>query len=599
MFPWGRYRCLFILNVGALLLLAFGATGRLRALDAASMQAMVIVEGDEGRGSGFVVRMDGKTFLVTNSHVVRGNRNVKFKNLRNATLPTGALQIADQVDAVRAEVTGVLSPLELETQIEQVKIGDEVIVAGNSEGEGVIREIPGKVVGIGPDRIEVDAEFVPGNSGSPILLKSTGKVIGVATYLKVPRGGRTGTKSPFSLNEVRRFGYRLDTVTKWITPSTRDRLLLEGIKLAEMEDLMSSIAGVVGSNAAFVTKWGASSFVKKDQARQYPAFAALSLAIDDFVKQQTAAKGDDEKAKNTTAFFASLKNLVSDDVRGLKENQFSGFYAVQLKESLSRCQDFFDWCDGTALPAYREVWLASQMDSRFAIVNRSNTPAIDPKKLNLALSDRIVANEPPDYCHHVGYSPDARPANLENLFWIIENPQGEHRTIAMHNTNVHVRTPISGTYRVYAEYRTTDLTRTVSNTVEVKFTGPAAGVADNAPPAGAPSVVTTAADKAKPLAEFLAGTQWLWDGRPNQVLEFHKDGKVYFADWARQNLVTGWEATGPNQVTLTILSGRSNNRTATLAFSEDRISFTGNDFDSNHTISRSPRFGAAPAAPDQ
>ncbi len=237
MFPQVRHRRLPILKVGVLLLLALSAAGRLWALDAASMQAMVIVEGDEGRGSGFVVRMGGKTFLVTNSHVVRGNQNVKFKNLRNAVLTTGALQIADQVDAVRAEVAGIASPLELETQIEQVKIGDDVIVAGNSEGEGVVREIPGKVTGIGPDRIEVDAEFVPGNSGSPILLKSTGRVIGVATYLKIPRGARAGAKSPFSLNEVRRFGFRIDTVAKWVTPFGRDRLLLEGIKLAEMERL--------------------------------------------------------------------------------------------------------------------------------------------------------------------------------------------------------------------------------------------------------------------------------------------------------------------------------------------------------------------------
>jgi len=465
--------------VAALLLLAFGAATRLQALDAGAMQAMVIVEGDGGRGSAFVVKMDGKTFLITNSHVVRGNRNVKFKSLRNAELATGALEIADQVDAVRAEVRGALNALELEPQIEKVQIGDEVVVAGNSEGEGVIREIPGKVVGIGPDRIEVDAEFVPGNSGSPILLKSTGKVIGVATYMKIPRAGRGESKSPMSLNEVRRFGYRLDTVAKWISPKTKDRLLMEGIKLVEMEDLRSSIVTVLDANAAFVAKWGVSGFVSKEKARLYPAFAALSLAIDEFAKNHKAAKSDADRARNAAAFFARLNGIVSNDVRGLNDSQFTGFYSVQLKEALARCKEFSEWCDGTTMPAYREAWLASRIDSQFAAIRPSSGAVFDPAKLHLVLSDHILPNEPPDYCHHVTYPAESEPANLENVFWIIEDPKGERSTFRMHKTGLRVRTLLSGAYHVYVEYRGPDKPRVVSNVVDVKFIGPPAAESES------------------------------------------------------------------------------------------------------------------------
>jgi Sulfatase-modifying factor enzyme 1/Trypsin-like peptidase domain len=479
MLSWTRHRCLPMLEMAALFLLAFGAAGRLWALDAAAMQAMVIVEGDVGRGSAFIVKMNGRMFLVTNSHVVRGNRNLKFKSLRNVELATGALEIADNVDAVRAEVSGVANTLELEPQVEKVKIGDEVIVAGNSEGEGVIREIPGKVVGIGPDRIEVDAEFVPGNSGSPILLKSTGKVIGVATYMKIPRGGRTGAKSPFSLNEVRRFGYRLDTVAKWIKPQGKDRLSLEGLKLAEMENLMSAIVSLLSSNAAFVTKWGGSGFVPKDKAQQYPAFAALAQAIGDFGKNQTTAKNDDEKAKNGAAFFAKIKEIVSEDVRGLNENQFSGFFAVQLKESLGRCNDFNEWCEGTTMLAYLESWLASRADARLATAGRSIAPPTDPAKLNLVLTDHIAPNEPADYCHHVTCTPETQPPNVESIFWIIENPKGERNAFPMHKIGIRVYTPVNGAYRVYAEYRGADKPRVISNVAEVKIVSAPAGQGAN------------------------------------------------------------------------------------------------------------------------
>ena len=78
---------------------------------------------------------------------------------------------------------GPATPLELDQSRISVKIGDAIVVLGNSGGGGVVTKLEGKLVGIGPDRIEVSAEFIPGNSGSPIIHVPTGKVIGIATYL--------------------------------------------------------------------------------------------------------------------------------------------------------------------------------------------------------------------------------------------------------------------------------------------------------------------------------------------------------------------------------------------------------------------------------
>ena len=49
---------------------------------------------------------------------------------------------------------------------------------------------------------------MPGNSGSPIILLPTGKVIGIASYMKVKKIGARE-------EQVRRFGYRLDSVQQW------------------------------------------------------------------------------------------------------------------------------------------------------------------------------------------------------------------------------------------------------------------------------------------------------------------------------------------------------------------------------------------------
>jgi hypothetical protein len=37
------------------------------------------------------------------------------------------------------------------------RLGDPVVVLGNSGGGGVVTSLPGELVGIGPDRVEVTA----------------------------------------------------------------------------------------------------------------------------------------------------------------------------------------------------------------------------------------------------------------------------------------------------------------------------------------------------------------------------------------------------------------------------------------------------------
>jgi hypothetical protein len=93
-------------------------------------------------------------------------------------------------------------------------VGDDVVVLGNAEGAGVVNPIAGTIVGIGPNLLEIDAPFVPGNSGSPIVHLKSGKVIGVATYL-ITNQFDLSTDTKLKQPVVRRFGFRLDSVKGW------------------------------------------------------------------------------------------------------------------------------------------------------------------------------------------------------------------------------------------------------------------------------------------------------------------------------------------------------------------------------------------------
>jgi len=79
----------------------------------------------------------------------------------------------------------------------------------------VMTELPGKLLAVGPVRVEVDAKWVGGNSGGPIILSSKAQVIGVTTYSSQKPLSELEKDAPFS--GIRRFGVRIDNIAEWET----------------------------------------------------------------------------------------------------------------------------------------------------------------------------------------------------------------------------------------------------------------------------------------------------------------------------------------------------------------------------------------------
>ncbi len=177
---------------------------------------MAIIIGDQSAGSGFIASYEGGHYLFTNTHVIRGNTRVTAKLLNGKPIALNGVAVADNYDISAFPQTTVTSGgIEILKDIDQnVAIGDDVVVLGNSLGAAVVTEIAGKVTGIGPELIEVDAKFVAGNSGSPIIHVKTGKAIAIATFTMMRKMENFGRDSQFNSVE-RRFGYRLDNIGGW------------------------------------------------------------------------------------------------------------------------------------------------------------------------------------------------------------------------------------------------------------------------------------------------------------------------------------------------------------------------------------------------
>ena len=185
-------------------------------------RAVVLIKGDKAEGTGFLVKSKDGPVVITNQHVLANNPNIKIMTSTGAAVEIVSYRGATDRDLAMIAVKDAgFSYLTLATDVTAVTPGDQVITPGNSEGGEVMLNTTGKVLGIGPDRIEIDNPVYHGNSGGPVFDTKTGKVIGVVTgAVKVDTSDALDKASFASRNSaiqgsMRYFGLRVDNVPQW------------------------------------------------------------------------------------------------------------------------------------------------------------------------------------------------------------------------------------------------------------------------------------------------------------------------------------------------------------------------------------------------
>ncbi len=159
----------------------------------ALVKAVVTIETEDGHGSGFLISNDG--YLITNEHVVSGEKRVKVKFEQGFTLEGLVVKTNLDFDLALVKVEATDLPALSIGNDEGLMLGEEIFAIGTpldaSLGQSVSRGIlSGRREFNEMQFLQTDVSINPGNSGGP-LIDDTGSVVGVAT-MKIAGKGLEG-----------------------------------------------------------------------------------------------------------------------------------------------------------------------------------------------------------------------------------------------------------------------------------------------------------------------------------------------------------------------------------------------------------------------
>lgn len=185
-----------------------------------AVDGICVIETSTGSGTGFLFAMNDRVYCITNHHVLSSAQALKISTADGRKFTPLQYEVAEDRDLARILLKETPACFEM---LGTAELNEKVRILGNSGGVGVVTFDQGKVIGHGPHEIEVDADFIQGNSGSPVLNEAD-EVIGVATYVTSADEGEDNwvtKKTRFA--KARRFAVRLTHSIVWV-PVDANRL---------------------------------------------------------------------------------------------------------------------------------------------------------------------------------------------------------------------------------------------------------------------------------------------------------------------------------------------------------------------------------------
>jgi len=276
---------------------------------------VVLIEGDRSVGTGFLLELKGVQFVVTNLHVLAGNEDFTMTTADGRELERGKLfgAVGRDVALIRLREAVPNTFVLPEDVAAAAAIGDEVVVPGNEGGAGVATAIHGTVRGVGAELVEVDAKFIQGNSGSPIIHVASDRPIGIATY--VVHYETDPVSRAANSRDVRWFGARVDGIGEWEE--------IHWPRFVKQGKMWEAIRATTDDLFALLSE---------DNRHFYGADSAVRRVVSRFEERVRESRNRVEAARAVKSFSHRIRAVCEADLGEMEQERLYDFFARQLEE---------------------------------------------------------------------------------------------------------------------------------------------------------------------------------------------------------------------------------------------------------------------------
>ena len=283
--------------------------------------SFAFASGTDTRGGGFVTTMNGGNFLFTSAHVAAAMHGPRFCTVDGTAFNTGVASVAVAEDVLCMNVPAGGKPLEILEQLDtNAAVGDAVVLFERGLGPGEVNTITGKIVGIDPGLVEVDAPFTSSDSGSPIIHLKSGKVIGVADCNVPDNYNATPGANP-GQPVVRRFASRLDSIKAW-QPVNWLAFEAQGARMDAIEALTFDLNNLYHDLSS--TR-GAATLSRQSNP-------AIKIRVDDWLEAKKGHPSAEDAAEADATLLSFLKTTCESDIAAAQQQLTYDYFLRELAE---------------------------------------------------------------------------------------------------------------------------------------------------------------------------------------------------------------------------------------------------------------------------
>jgi len=211
-----------------------GAAGASPVLPKDLMEgSLVRINLDNSSACGFVAKMDGATYVLTNTRLISGHSRFTISTLAGAELRPTGIELSTTRDIARIRV-GSGSGLDIAANVAD---GDSVVLVDFAKPGTTFSARGGTVENTNDERFDITATFGKEHGGSPVVNTAT-KVCGIAAnidYFKAEGNSWVSTE--------RHVNYRI-AGTSWFAPNWRQYDKQFGRPLRDADEFRQIIYGL-------------------------------------------------------------------------------------------------------------------------------------------------------------------------------------------------------------------------------------------------------------------------------------------------------------------------------------------------------------------